>query len=192
MLINDNGLIRAINRAYKTSGYTVVISNGTVAIYAEYWFVRAPRALLSRKVLAAIVEHMGDIPEDDTPTAIINGEEPQLVLQAVAADDIGHWLEGGHNDDAAFVPVIVQGCQIFQIPLGGACWGVPLNLLDIINPALAERMSAAVIGDGHLTWELENETVVFDAMRKARSSWAKEWERNLWSALESIDLHEHR
>lgn len=28
-----------------------------------------------------------------------------------------------------------------------------------------------------------------DAVRKARSSWAKEWERAVWNTLEGVDLH---
>lgn len=32
-------------------------------------------------------------------------------------------------------------------------------------------------------------TIVIDTVRKARSSWAKEWERAVWNALEGVDLH---
>lgn len=31
--------------------------------------------------------------------------------------------------------------------------------------------------------------VALDTVRKARSSWAKEWERAVWNALEGVDLH---
>ena len=81
MLINEGGLIRAIKRAYKAGGYTVLNTGNDVAIYTDHWFAMANRALLPRKVLATIVEHMGMIPERDMPTSIIKDTEPQLVLK---------------------------------------------------------------------------------------------------------------
>ena len=56
MLINEGGLIRAIKRAYKAGGYTVLNTGNDVAIYTDHWFAMANRALLPRKVLATIVE----------------------------------------------------------------------------------------------------------------------------------------
>ena len=55
MLISEKGLVRAIKRAYKNSGYVVMNTGDAVAIYTENWFVLANRALLPRKVLATIV-----------------------------------------------------------------------------------------------------------------------------------------
>lgn len=40
-----------------------------------------------------------------------------------------------------------------------------------------------------LLWCGDNEVVALDTVRKARSSWAKEWERAVWNALEGVDLH---
>ena len=130
MLINESGLIRAIKRAYKAGGYTVLNTGNDVAIYTDHWFAMANRALLPRKVLATIVEHMGMIPERDMPTSIIKDTEPQLVLRETAADDMDHLL-----------------------------------------------------------WEADGEAVVINAVRKACSGWAKEWERAVWNALEGVDLH---
>lgn len=159
MLINEGGLIRAIKRAYKAGGYTVLNTGNDVAIYTDHWFAMANRALLPRKVLATIVEHMGMILERDMPTSIIKDTEPQLVLRETAADDMDHWRGGDRGEEVTMVPVIMQGFQIYQPPGGGACWGVPLYL------------------------------VVINAVRKACSGWAKEWERAVWNALEGVDLH---
>jgi hypothetical protein len=137
MLINEGGLIRAIKRAYKAGGYTVLNTGNDVAIYTDHWFAMANRALLPRKVLATIVEHMGMIPERDMPTSIIKDTEPQLVLRETAAEHIG----------------------------------------------------ADVIDKDRLLWEADGEAVVINAVRKACSGWAKEWERAVWNALEGVDLH---
>ena len=71
MLISEKGLVRAIKRAYKNSGYVVMNTGDAVAIYTENWFVLANRALLPRKVLATIVEHMGAIPERVCPRRLL-------------------------------------------------------------------------------------------------------------------------
>ena len=189
MLINESGLIRAVKRAYKNTGYVVLNAGTDVAIYTDNWCVLANRALLPRKALAIIVEHMGMIPEKDAPMSIIKGEDPQLVLRETAADDMEHWRGGTRGEEVTMVPVIMQGYQIYQPPGGGACWGVPLYLMDMIEQDPAEFNGADVIDKDRLLWEADGEAVVINAVRKACSGWAKEWERAVWTALESVDLH---
>lgn len=190
MLINEAGIVRAIKRAYRNGGYVVANLGDTIAVYTEHWYIQANRALFPRKALAAIVEHMGTIPEKDMPTSIIKGAEPQQVLKETAADDMDHWRSGTRNEEVTMVPVIIQGFQIYQaLPPGGACWGVPLSLVGMIERDPAEHTGADVIDKDRLLWEADGEAVVISAVRKACSSWAKEWERAVWSALEGVDLH---
>ena len=189
MLINEAGLIRAIKRAYKAGGYTVANHGDAISIYAQTWYIQINRALVTNKVLAAIVEHMGMIPEVGAPTSVMKDEEPQLVMAEVAADDMAHWRSGQRGEEVTMVPVIMQGYQIFQPPGGGACWGLPLLFLDMIERDAAEHTGADVIDGDRLLWEADGEAVVIDAVRKARSSWSKEWERAVWTALEGVDLH---
>lgn len=135
MLINEGGLIRAIKRAYKAGGYTVMNTGNDVAIYTD------------------------------------------------------HWRGGDRGEEVTMVPVIMQGFQIYQPPGGGACWGVPLYLVDMIERDPAEHIGADVIDKDRLLWEADGEAVVITAVRKACSGWAKEWERAVWNALEGVDLH---
>ena len=121
MLINEGGLIRAIKRAYKAGGYTVLNTGNDVAIYTDHWFAMANRALLPRKVLATIVEHMGMIPERDMPTSIIKDTEPQLVLRETAADDMDHWRGGDRGEEVTMVPVIMQGFQCMPESVRDRC-----------------------------------------------------------------------
>ena len=167
MLINEGGLIRAIKRAYKAGGYTVLNTGNDVAIYTDHWFAMANRALLPRKVLATIVEHMGMIPERDMPTSIIKDTEPQLVLRETAADDMDHWRGGDRGEEVTMVPVIMQGFQIYQPPGGGACWGVPLYLVDMIERDPAEHIGADVIDKDRLLWEADGEAVVIKGRCRA-------------------------
>ena len=188
MLISEKGLVRAIKRAYKNSGYVVMNTGDAVAIYTENWFVLANRAMLPRKVLATIVEHMGMIP-DTEPVSIVKDGEPQLIMPDVAADEIAHWRTGERTDAVTMATVIMQGYQIFQPDGGGACYGVSLLDLAIMERDMVEHGAAAVIDGDRLLWRGDTEVVAMGAVRKARSSWAKEWERAVWNALEGVDLH---
>lgn len=189
MLINEAGLIRAIKRAYKAGGYTVANHGDAISIYAQTWYIQINRALVTNKVLATIVEHMGMIPEVDAPTSVMKDQEPQLVLAEVAADDMAHWRSGQRGEEVTMVPVIMQGYQIFQPPGGGACWGLPLLGLGMIERDAAEHAGANVIDGDRLLWEADGEAVAIDTVRKARSRWSKEWERAVWTSLEGVDLH---
>ena len=183
MLINEAGLIRAIKRAYKAGGYTVANHGDAISIYAQTWYIQINRALVTNKVLATIVEHMGMIPEVDAPTSVMKDQEPQLVLAEVAADDMAHWRSGQRGEEVTMVPVIMQGYQIFQPPGGGACWGLPLLGLDMIERDAAEHAGANVIDGDRLLWEADGEAVAIDTVRKALSRWSKEWERAVWTAV---------
>ena len=61
--------------------------------------------------------------------------------------------------------------------------------MDMIEQDPAEFNGADVIDKDRLLWEADGEAVVITAVRKACSGWAKEWERAVWTALESVDLH---
>lgn len=189
MLINESGLVRAIKSAYKRGGYTVDNQGAEVAIYTESWYVKCLRATLPRKVMAAIVEHTGMIPEEGVPVLIQKDMDPQLVMEDVARDETDHWRSGQHTDDVTMVPVIMQGYQIFQPQGGGECWGVPFMSLELIERDVAEHSSADIIDNSRLLWHGDSEAVVVAAVRKATSGWAKAWERAVWAAMESVDLH---
>lgn len=188
MLINESGLVRCIKRAYRSAGYAVVTQDDSMAIYTEQWYVQCKRAALPRKVLATIVEHMDMIP-DTAPMSIIKDGDPQLIMPDVAMDETSHWRTGERTDTVTMATVIMQGYQIFQPEGGGACYGVSLSDLEIMEREIAEHGQATVVDGDRLLWCGDNEVVALDTVRKARSSWAKEWERAVWNALEGVDLH---
>lgn len=190
MLINESGLVQAVKAAYKHGGYTVAVTTDEVAIYTGTWFVMCNRAMISNKVLATIVEHTGTIPEVAEPINITKGVEPQQIMAEVAEDDMAHWRGGAVGDIVTMVPVIMQGYQIFQSATGaGACWGVPAFLLSMIERDVVEHFEVKVADDDRLVFANDEEAVVIDAVRKAKSGWARAWERAVWEALEGVDLH---
>ena len=190
MLINEAGVVRAIKRAYKGGGYTVNSQGGVMSIYTQSRYIQARREVMPRKVLATIVEHAGMIPGDKEPTNIMKDMNPQLVIPETAAEEMSAWRVGERGDDVDLVPVIMQGFQIFQTAEGaGACWGVPLYHLGMIERDAAEHDSAIVVDNCRLLWDDGTEAIAVEAVRKAKSGWAKAWERAVWEALEGVDLH---
>ena len=190
MLINEAGLVRAIKRAYKADGYTVNVKDGIMSIYTKSWYIQARRDMVPRKALAAIVEHAGLIPGENEPTNIMKDLHPQLVIPETAAEELSAWRVGERGDNVDLVPVIMQGFQIFQTAEGaGACWGVPLYHLGMIERDAAEHRGAIVVANDRLLWDDDGEAVVVEAVRKAKSGWARAWERAVWEALEGVDLH---
>ena len=190
MLINEAGVVRAIKRAYKGGGYTVNSQGGVMSIYTQSWYIQARREVMPRKVLATIVEHAGMIPGDKEPTNIMKDLNPQLVIPETAAEEMSAWRVGERGNDVDMVPVIMQGFQIFQTAEGaGACWGVPLYHLGMIERDAAEHQGAIVVANDRLLWDDGGEAVVVEAVRKAKSGWARAWERAVWEALEGVDLH---
>ena len=190
MLINEAGLVRAIKRAYKADGYTVNVQDGIMSIYTKSWYIQARQKMVPRKALAAIVEHAGLIPGENEPINIMKDREPQLVIPETAAEEMSAWRVGERGDDVDLVPVIMQGFQIFQTAEGaGACWGVPLYHLGMIERDAAEHQGAIVVANDRLLWDDDGEAVVVEAVRKAKSGWARAWERAVWEALEGVDLH---
>ena len=186
-MLNEAGLVRAIKRAYKSLGYTVSNRDGKISVYTQMWYFHTKREAMPRKALAAIVEHMGMIP-DGEPVFIVKDGEPQTVLAEAAAEDMNYWRIGESGDSVDMVPVIMQGYQIFQAA-EGACWGIPLSCLSMIERDAAEHYGAVVVDDDRLVWDEEMEAIAIKAVRKAKSGWSKAWEKAVWEALESVDLH---
>lgn len=189
MLINESGLIRAIKRAYRTGGYTVFNQGHTIHILTDAWYIQTSYEQFPRKVLALIVEHSGMIPEENTPISIEKGGEPQQVVEAVSVEEMTHWRNGSVGEGVTMTPVIIMGYQIYQPPGGGGCWGLPLPYLNMLERDVAEHGAATVLDGGRLLWEADGETLVIGAVRKTKSSWAKEWEQKVWAAMEGLDLH---
>lgn len=187
MIIEEKGLVKAIKDAYRHGGYTVLNQDGDVAIYTEGWFVRCQWNKLPRKALATIVEHMGMIPDTGEAVSIEKDDQPKAVMAGIVSDDVTRWMGGEEASMATYVPVMFRGYQLFQEVGGRLTYGVEPTHLAIVERVAAERGTAAVSDGRDLVWTHDGETVVLNTIRK--TTWAWEWERAVWEALESVDLH---
>ena len=187
MIIEEKGLVKAIKIAYRHGGYTVLNRAREATIYTENWLVRCPWTKLPRKALATIVEHMGMIPDEGEAVAIEKDGQPQALVEGYASDDVAGWMDGEVAGVASYVPVMFRGYQLFQEVNGRQAYGVDPISLAIVERVAAEMGTAAISGGRTLGWSHDGETVLLTAIRK--TTWAWEWERTVWEALESVDLH---
>lgn len=188
MLINESGLAKAIKREYKTYGYTVMRTEQQTTIYTPFWCVVCMNHALPRKALATIVEHIGTLP-DENPVHVRKDEELQEVLMETVAEDMKRWTDGLYIGEAKMADVTMQGLQVFQPEGGGPCYAAIIKSLDILEEAEMKRRAAEVKAETALVWKSDDEMVALTTARKATSGWAKKWERAVWGALESVNLH---
>lgn len=62
-MIDERSLLAAIKDAWRTGGYSVVGNGGELVLQGSGWLAVLPRGIVPRKVLALLVEHLGEIPE---------------------------------------------------------------------------------------------------------------------------------
>lgn len=98
-MIDERGLLAAIKDAWRTGGYSVVGNGGELVLQGSGWLAVLPRSIVPRKVLALLVEHLGEIPEGTAWKVYKKqGAQAQVVDMALeAVDTIRRELEGEPN-----------------------------------------------------------------------------------------------
>lgn len=98
-MIDERSLLAAIKDAWRTGGYSVVGNGGELVLQGCGWLAVLPRGIVPRKVLALLVEHLGEIPEGTAWTVYKKqGTQAQMVDMALeAVDTIRRELEGEPN-----------------------------------------------------------------------------------------------
>lgn len=190
MIINEKGLVRNIKYAYKREGYCIIGTREQITLFTDGWYIRADWDKFPRKALAAIVECMGTLPTTPDALAILAGEEPQVVMPEVVAKEVEAWETGEKAAEAVtMVPMMYQGYQLYQAPDGGPCYGVQARTLSMVERDIAEWKDAHTMDENRLHWSHDGELVILGAIRPTASYWTRDWERTIWSAMESVDLH---
>lgn len=97
MVVNENALLKMMEKAYKGSGYHVIsdCQNGDRFLIANYgydWGVVIERMHMPCSVLGLIVKHIGMIPED-TESFLVHKDNVQTEEFEVAAKPIMGMLE---------------------------------------------------------------------------------------------------
>lgn len=189
MIICESGLARRIKRAYGSGGYTVARLGQDMVIYTNSWMVRCPLKIMPRKALAAVVEHIGTLPERDEGLNVRRDMDPQTVLLAEIEAAVRDWDSAQETEDVTMTLVTYKGEQIFQAAEDGqsACYGISLADLELLEYG-AYRRKLAVAADGRrLGWCADDEEVYIWARSTSRGCQDYK-DKAIWDALECIDL----
>ena len=185
-MINESALVRAMKREYKGLGYDITNATDRLYIRGNIWFAELPWTSVPGKVLGLIAEHMRGMPEPGQTIHLQNGEEPQQVMEDVAAGDLQRWLNNKTNRSGEIERTMLQAGQlvIYQDPNTRKSYGLPEYVADI-----AECPAAEAYEDGRCRWVMEDGAImalyirpeVNNGMLHVPLCW-------LWPALEDMDL----
>lgn len=187
-MINESALVRAMKREYKGLGYDITNATDRLYIRGGIWFAELPWKSVPGKVLGLIAEHLRGMPEPGQTIHLQNGEEPQTVLEDMAATDLSRWLNTKITRSGAIERTMLQAGQlvIYQDPHTRESYGLPDYVADIAEDA---GIAAEVYEDGRCRWWLEDGVVTAMCFRPGfTGSVIYNPLMRLWPALEDVDL----
>lgn len=99
MTLYDKGLIRAMKKAYKDSGYYVALTDNGVLIQTAFWGAEITADAVPNSVKSLIVLHNGAMPRMNTAVCVQKSECASAILETVIStmDDLakGYTVTGG-------------------------------------------------------------------------------------------------
>lgn len=118
MVVNEKGLLSAMKDAYKLDGYQVAVdeSGGIVnmIIHTPMWTVVIMKSKLPRKVLATVVEHIGEIPSMGTAFQVKKKETQTEIFNVVAGAPMDYHSDNQPCRIARRTSLILGGFPLWQ------------------------------------------------------------------------------
>ena len=161
MIVKEKGLLRLMKEAYKSSGYTVMVTRIVAEDYLYMshwgWKVGIRMDTVPRKVLGLLVEHLGKLPVNGDSFKVAK-DDVQTELFAVADGPfkdllqcIDHWES---HKKMRRTSLEWAGCPVWQSPRD-------LSIV-LMDPALGE---IAEFGDASLDVRLEGTQLMIRGSR---------------------------
>lgn len=137
MVVNEKGLLRAMKDAYKSDGYKVAVSDfggvTEVIIDNAMWTVAILKSEMPRKVLAMIVEHIGDIPAPGTAFQVKKKETQTEIFNIVADAAMDYNSNDQPRRIARKTSLILGGFPLWQTATDSKVVKIYPNYEDIMN-----------------------------------------------------------
>lgn len=138
MIINEKALVRLMKAAQKCGGYRVAMTEGLtpwIYILGHGWTIGAQRDKLPRKVLALLVEHMGEMPYPGMASKILRDTVQEEFFEVVTEPIFSANVDGQHNwlDSKMAIrptPLTWRATQVWQRG-DGKIFLVDPDLIDI-------------------------------------------------------------
>lgn len=187
MIINEKGLIKIMKEAHKGYGYSVAATNDSIGvesiiIITKRCVVVGNKKKMPRKVLALIVEHMGDLPVPGEAYQI-RKDQPQTEIFDAAAQT----LKEIHSDNKPLTLI-----KRTDLTLGGyRLWQRKDDLrIFKLDPALENVLFLSsgthrIVGDDVLMMEDKESRayVYFEKPDKNGSAWLDHLSQMQWIAM---------
>ncbi len=129
-MIDERGLLGAMKSTWRSEGYTVAgyreDGERVLCIHGASWLAAIPYSAIGRKVLALLVEHLGEIPDgaERPATLKVTAYDPELVRigdgEPMGCGEMLVW-----NDEGGLV-VVLQGREIIGEELAAVLEQTPL------------------------------------------------------------------
>lgn len=138
MVINEQGLLRAMKEAYKGAGYQVACKEtgdgSEIYIKTGMWRVMCELKNFPRKALGLLAEHMGTLPEPGQALQVKKKECQTMIFQ-----DAMETFQGITADDCINPANVIKtdltykGSSIWMQPRGKKVYWIDPDLEDIIK-----------------------------------------------------------
>lgn len=121
-MIDERGLLSAMKSTWRSEGYTVAgyreDGERVLCIHGASWLVAIPYSAISRKVLALLVEHLGEIPDGEAwavrKGAGVQGQIMDVVLTRL--DGLRRRIAESDGETILRTNMTWKGYEVWQRP----------------------------------------------------------------------------
>lgn len=138
MVINEQGLLRAMKEAYKGAGYEIAcketVNGPEIYMKTGIWWVMCEMKNLPRKVLGLLAEHMGDLPKPGQALQVKKKECQTMIYEDAIKSFYGVTPDDCINPaNVTKSDLTYKGYSIWMQQRGKKAYWIDPNLEDIIK-----------------------------------------------------------
>ncbi len=185
-MIDAKNLAKAMKKAAKGGGYKLFAPRGKNDIYlwTDQWCVVLSTDRVPRLVLATIVEQTGDLPKTGV-CGVVTEDGIQTMIESAMRAEIMLCTNSDGLDAVHAAPMRYRGMLIYQAENRNvfAANGYGIGIID---RSAAKR--ASVAHEAKLFYTDEGECLILPCSRPATEADTPDPEREVWKALEGVNL----
>lgn len=145
MTIYDKGLLKAMQDAYKETGYAVAVTESSIIIQTTFWGVMLNKATVTNSIKSLIVMHNGEIPKEGTAVNIQKKECGSLILETVLStmEDLAKAYTETGGVPIKLTRLTFDGLRVWQTTTD-----LKLRLVDVDNQQIltVSKLDTKLIG----------------------------------------------
>lgn len=187
MLISERGFIHNLNRACRTEGYIVGMSESGLHISTSNWYMEYSMDKVPHKILATLVEHMGFLPQIGSFSSVQKKRSGVVVQEAIpefVKEQILGWSTPKLDKQLVVTQIQCAENYVLQAIDGSCtCFAIPAERLEMIAENLLHR--AIEFKEGNkVEWFDGDGCITMNVYQPFSGSKYRE----IWDLFESKDL----